>query len=180
MAKRIKKKRKQQEEERIAREKKEREDALRFKENYLDERVSRQQQERKQKRQEELEIRQAKQRTPEEIAAAKRHVRVILFAILGAIIALALVARSAVLVLNLEVEKKEAEKKLEQATKERDQLKEELDNVYSAEYVEQEARSELRMIYPGETIYILEDSSEEEAPQEDSLKAKPDEGSTED
>lgn len=178
MAKRIRKKRKIAETERIEKAKKEKEDAIRFKEAYLDERISASQMERKAKRDKELEGKLARQKSPEEIAAAKKHRLIVLFGILAALAAIALVARSAVLVLDLEAEKKEAQAKLDAVTKNRDQLQEELESVYSAEYVEQEARSELRMIYPGEILYIINDYDAGSSPKketEEDVKAKPDE-----
>lgn len=176
MAKRIRKKRKAAETERIELAQKQREDAIRFKEDYLDEHVSEKQLERKAKRDKEQAERLAKQKSPEEIAAAKKHRLIILGGVLLLLTAIALVASSAVLVLDLEAEKKEAQERLDAVTKNRDQLQEELESVYSSEYVEQEARSELRMIYPGETLYILNNNDAEKAPKEDEdVKAKPDE-----
>jgi cell division protein FtsB len=49
--------------------------------------------------------------------------------------------------------------------KERDRLEEELNNVNSTEYVEQQAREQLKLIMPGETLYIFpkkEDNSNDE------------------
>lgn len=176
MAKRIRKKRKIAEAERAAKAKQEREDAIRFKEAYLDERISASQLERKEKRAREQEEKLAKQKSPEEIAAAKKHRMIILGGVIILLVAIAFVARSAVLVLDLEAEKREAQEKLDAVTKNRDQLQEELESVYSSEYVEQQARSELRMIYPGETLFIL-DTDTEETPgkKEEDVKAKPDE-----
>lgn len=46
--------------------------------------------------------------------------------------------------------------------KEKAQLKEELSNVDSDEYVEQKAREELKMILPGETLYIISHGEKDE------------------
>ena len=46
--------------------------------------------------------------------------------------------------------------------KEKAQLKEELSNVDSDEYIEQKAREELKMILPGETLYIISHGDKDE------------------
>lgn len=41
---------------------------------------------------------------------------------------------------------------------EKEKLKEQLKNVNNPEFIEQEARKQLKMIMPGETLYILKDN----------------------
>ena len=55
---------------------------------------------------------------------------------------------------------------LEELEKRRSELENELLMVNSDEYVEQQARSQLHMIKPGEVLYIVPNSSEYTAPAE--------------
>ncbi len=71
------------------------------------------------------------------------------------IIVLVIVAVSGVKLTKLQVEKKEAEKKLEQLTQKQEQLTAELQELDSDEYVENSARSNLHMIKEGEVMYVV-------------------------
>jgi cell division protein DivIC len=55
----------------------------------------------------------------------------------------------------LKLEEARAEAQLEALQQEKSELEEELAHVDSHEYIEQQAREELRMILPGETLYVL-------------------------
>ena len=131
-----------------------------YKFEYLDERVSEAQEERRQRRSRELEKKQASKRTTEEkIRNSKRRVR--FWLCLTALLAVAfLAARTSFHVRELQLRKEEAEARLEELNKTKAQLTEELREVKSDEYVEQQARSELRMIFPGEVLYVLQDENE--------------------
>jgi cell division protein DivIC len=45
---------------------------------------------------------------------------------------------------------------------EKEKLKEQLANVNNPEVIEEEARKQLKLIMPGETLYILKDDSNED------------------
>ena len=53
---------------------------------------------------------------------------------------------------------------------EKENLKEELKNVKDLEYIEEQARIQLRMIKPGEIIYILQDEKEKIDKEKDGSK----------
>ena len=59
-------------------------------------------------------------------------------------------------------EKRETQAELEALRHKKEALEQELELVESDEYVEQQARSELRMIYDGEVLYVVKDDGEEE------------------
>ncbi len=165
--KREKRKRRERElEERRAKaleaESQEREDSMRFKASYLDSSVTRAQEERRARREAEREIKLAKQKTPEEKRRILIHRLVVLASVLVIIGIAAAIGSTASQVFDLMSQRDAAQEKLDAVTKNRDQLQEELNNVNTNEYVEQNARSELRMIYPGEVLYIMPGSEEEE------------------
>lgn len=62
--------------------------------------------------------------------------------------------------ISLKISEGKAQKELEKLVRERDRLTEILSHVDSNEYVEQQARQELMMIFPGETLYILTKEAE--------------------
>ena len=66
-----------------------------------------------------------------------------------------LVGRSIVDIIRLRREKAEAEARLEALKVRIELLESELQRVTSDEYIEQQARSQVRMIFPGETLYIV-------------------------
>lgn len=75
---------------------------------------------------------------------------------------------SAFKVINLVMEKEEAELRLTVLEREKALLEEELARVGSDEYIEQQAREQLNMVMPGETLYILKDKDrEQDLPAED-------------
>jgi cell division protein FtsL len=68
----------------------------------------------------------------------------------------AIVFSSAMSLFNLQKEKREAQKELDAVHRKQEQLQAEYEAVDSDEYVEQAARSELHMIMPGETLYVVD------------------------
>ncbi len=73
-------------------------------------------------------------------------------------VAIAIIIGAAIYnVISLKAEQKDAMAKLSSLEAEREALEEELSIVDSKEYVEQQAREQLRMILPGETLYVLKD-----------------------
>lgn len=147
----------------------EHEESLRFKNSYLDTQVTKAQEERRARREAELERKLAAQKTPEEKRRIAIHRLVILASILAIIGIAAAIGSTATQVIDLMNQRDEAQLRLDSVTKNRDQLQEELSNVNTREYVEQNARSELRMIYPGEVLYIMpeDDRAPQSAPAED-------------
>ncbi|GAB1475935.1 hypothetical protein MASR2M70_07670 [Bacillota bacterium] len=65
-------------------------------------------------------------------------------------------------VITLRMEKAEAEAKLLSLENEKKALQEELSKAGSKEYIEQQAREQLRMIMPGEVLYVLKESEKAE------------------
>ena len=157
-------------------EKERKEDQFRY--EYLDRRVEEAQAERRSRRQQEREKQLASKKTPEERARIARRHR---FFWVGVLICVALIffaARTVDTLTTLQEEKENVQKQLDALTKQRDQLEVELREVQSEEYVEQEARSELRMIYPGEVLYVAPDDEKEEG--SDGSAAAPDQDSSQD
>ena len=65
-------------------------------------------------------------------------------------------------IFSLMEEKRDVEAQLAELQHKKEGLEQELDLVESDEYVEQQARSELRMIYDGEVLYVVKDENSEE------------------
>ncbi len=80
----------------------------------------------------------------------RRIVYIGIFIIIGVIIGV-----SAYNVISLKAEEAAARAQLEALEQEKRTLEEELSIVDSKEYIEQKAREDLRMILPGETLYVL-------------------------
>lgn len=62
---------------------------------------------------------------------------------------------SAFNIISLTMERRALRQEQEQLIKTRDELQHELENASSPEYIEQQARTHLRLIKPGEVLYIL-------------------------
>ena len=65
-------------------------------------------------------------------------------------------------IISLLHEKQQVTKEQEMLLETRDKLKRELENVNNPEYIEQQARTHLRLIKPGEVLYILPSEDETE------------------
>ena len=70
-------------------------------------------------------------------------------------------------IIGLHVEQNELKTQEAQLTEKRDELTEELKNVDDLEYIEEQARKLLRMIKPGEVLYITDDVTSSEASAEE-------------
>lgn len=57
-------------------------------------------------------------------------------------------------------ERQELQKEQEMLIETRDKLMRELENVNNPEYIEQQARSQLRLVMPGEILYIIPEADE--------------------
>lgn len=84
------------------------------------------------------------------------------FITLGAVIAAVIVvAIYAYNIIAVELYQKQVEAENQALTNQKLKLQEELKNVSDPKYIEQQARTQLRMIFPGEILYILPDKTEE-------------------
>jgi len=127
-----------------------------FKEDILENAISNRQRERKERR-EELRAKKelAEKRSAEAAARAKRRRRFLLVVLAAVLISAVLVGRSIYRIMELQKQKEEAEAKLAELEQKIEILNSELTRVTSDEYIEQQARTQLKMIYPGETLYIV-------------------------
>ncbi len=104
-------------------------------------------------------------------ARRRRRLAVGVFVIVGLMVIYS-VGSSVVNMVELQKERAETEARLAQLQRQKGTLEEELKQVNTDEYVEQQARSELKMVKPGEILYLLtgEGASEymehEEVPEE--------------
>lgn len=102
------------------------------------------------------EEKQHKEKQREEAAkrkARKANRRMIYIVVTCAI--LITIGLSAFNIITLTIEKHELQQKNEMLAQTRDELKHELENADSPDYIEQQARTHLRLIKPGEVLYIL-------------------------
>jgi len=90
--------------------------------------------------------------------ARRRIVYGLIFIIISVIIGFAVFN-----LISLKIEEANAIAELEALKEERDRLEEELSHIDSDEYIEQQARRELRMILPGETLYVLKNKEDDES-----------------
>ncbi len=90
----------------------------------------------------------------------KNRRRLIYAAIIFVIIAA--IGMSAFKIISLLYEKSKLEKEHDRLLALKERLEQELESVNSPEYIEQQARSHLRLIKPGEILYILPDNDETE------------------
>lgn len=79
----------------------------------------------------------------------------------AAIIALIIVSFYAYNVIAVEIYQNQVEAENKALMLQKARLEEELKNVSDPKYIEQQARTQLRMIFPGEILYILPEKTEE-------------------
>jgi cell division protein FtsB len=77
-----------------------------------------------------------------------------------AVIVLSVAGFSIFRIIDLKVEENQLIAQQEALIQEKDKLKEQLANVNNPEFIEQEARKQLKLIMPGETLYILKDETD--------------------
>ena len=137
------------------------------------------QRERREIRSKKLE-KKTKVKDPEKIKRRQHRRRVILVMFLIVLIAVGLTVRGIFRLAALNIEKAETAKELQALEQQMGELQNELTQVNSDEYVEQQARIQLHMIRPGEILYVVpleaagSAESEIEAPK-GSDSAKPEE-----
>jgi cell division protein DivIC len=78
-----------------------------------------------------------------------------------ALIVLSVAGFSVFRIIDLKMEEHQLLAQQEALISEKEKLKEQLANVNNPEFIEQEARKQLRLIMPGETLYILKDEIDE-------------------
>ena len=93
--------------------------------------------------------------------ARKTKRKLIYFVIIG--IFVLIVGLSMLNIVSLYHERAQLEKQQALLTETRDKLKHELENVNNPDYIEQQARTLLRLVKPGEVLYILPDGSDTES-----------------
>ena len=131
------------------------------------------QRERREVRRKKLEDK-TKVKDPARERRAKNRRKTLLVLVLLVLVAAAWTARSVQRMVALSQERAAVQAQLDELEKRRSELENELLMVNSDEYVEQQARSQLHMIKPGEVLYIVPSSTEyttsepeeEEAPEE--------------
>ena len=124
-----------------------------FKEDILENAISARQRERRKRREAQIRRKEAQER---------RRRRLFFAAVIVVVLAGILVGRTIVDIIRLQKEKAEAEARLEDLRIRIELLENELTRVTSDEYIEQQARTHLKMIYPGETLYIVVPPEEQE------------------
>ncbi|MEE0691616.1 MAG: septum formation initiator family protein [Lachnospiraceae bacterium] len=78
------------------------------------------------------------------------------------VILIAVVGMSVKTVFDLQAEQRELKEANKKLNSEKASLKEELESVNDKEYIEEQARIQLKLIKPGEILYILEDGQDTE------------------
>ena len=131
-------------------------------EDFFGHKASKKQTQRRQDRKEKEAAKQAKRAGKRQQRQKRRHTFIIAACFVFLLAAAAVVAASAMNVFELQRSKAEAQAQLDDLDNTKGALEEELAQVESDEYVEQQARSELRMIKDGEVLYVIRDGQEEE------------------
>ena len=106
-----------------------------------------------------LKEKKLREREKKKVAAANRKARGKIYIVVAVILLAlaAMVSKSLVQIVQLKAEKEEAQLRLLDLEDHIKRLEEEKARVTSDEYIEQQARQQLRMIYPGEVLYIVLD-----------------------
>lgn len=101
-------------------------------------------------------VRRAQESAPSQRKAAKHKRRIFIY-VAVIILIVAAVAVSATEIISLEKEKHQLMAEQAELTNQLESAKEELENADDPEYIEQQVREKLNMVYPGEIIYISPD-----------------------
>ena len=135
--------------------------------------MSEEQKERREVRKKKLEDRTKVKDDPakERRAKSRRQTMLVLFVILAVVGTFTV--RSVQRMIALTQERAMVQAQLEELEKRRSELENELLMVNSDEYVEQQARSQLHMIKPGEVLYIIPNSTEYSAPEPEEPEESP-------
>ena len=139
------------------------------------------QKERREVRRKKLEDRTKVKDDPVKAKRAKSRRKTVLVLVLFVLVMAAFTARAVQRMVALTQERAMVQAQLDELEKRRSELENELLMVNSDEYVEQQARSQLHMIKPGEVLYIVPNNTEysmpvEEEPAEGEPESSPAEG----
>ena len=99
---------------------------------------------------------QARKEAPSQRKAAKKKRRLLIYAAV-IVLVVAAISVSAVEIISLEKEKAQLATEQAELKKELEAAKDELANTDDPDYIEQQVREKLNMVYPGEIIYVLPD-----------------------
>ena len=99
---------------------------------------------------------QARKEAPSQRKAAKHRRRLLIYAAV-IIFVIAAVSVSAVEIISLEKEKAQLAAEQAELKKELEAARDELSNTDDPDYIEQQVREKLNMVYPGEIIYVSPD-----------------------
>lgn len=99
---------------------------------------------------------QARKEAPSQRKAAKKRRRLLIYAAVIVLI-VAAVSVSAVEIISLEKEKSQLMTEQAELTKQLEAAKDELANTDDPDYIEQQVREKLNMVYPGEILYVSPD-----------------------
>lgn len=127
-----------------------------FKQDILDDALTARQLERKKKREpvkERKAQKEARQKIAEENRTKRNRFAAVVFA---ALFVLAIIfGKDIKQIIDLTKQKNAAQAQLDSINSRIAQLEDELSRIKSPEYIEQQARNQLRMIYPGEILYVI-------------------------
>lgn len=99
---------------------------------------------------------QARKEAPSQRKAAKKKRRLLIYAAV-IVLVVAAISVSAVEIISLEKEKAQLAAEQAELKKELEAAKDELANTDDPDYIEQQVREKLNMVYPGEIIYVSPD-----------------------
>ena len=99
---------------------------------------------------------QARKEAPSQRKAAKKKRRLLIYAAV-IVLLVAAISVSAVEIISLEKEKAQLATEQAELKKELEAAKDELANTDDPDYIEQQVREKLNMVYPGEIIYVSPD-----------------------
>ena len=98
----------------------------------------------------------ARKEAPSQRKAAKKKRRLLIYAAV-IVLVVAAISVSAVEIISLEKEKAQLATEQAELKKELEAAKDELANTDDPDYIEQQVREKLNMVYPGEIIYVSPD-----------------------
>ena len=99
---------------------------------------------------------QARKEAPSQRKAAKKKRRLLIYAAV-IVLVVAAISVSAVEIISLEKEKAQLATEQAELKKELEAARDELANTDDPDYIEQQVREKLNMVYPGEIIYVSPD-----------------------
>ena len=99
---------------------------------------------------------QARKEAPSQRKSAKKRRRLLIYAAV-VVFVVAAISVSAVEIISLEKEKAQLATEQAELKKELEAAKDELANTDDPDYIEQQVREKLNMVYPGEIIYVSPD-----------------------